>query len=65
MTLIHEVREGQHRIVSVQEDGTNTTGEWVEQREVAKLDKWYVIYGEHTLPQGVFTVKVVPHQVLA
>ena len=64
-TVIHEVREGLHRIVIVHDDSTNDAGEWTPTDQVAVHGKYFSIQGDHVLPQGVFTVKVVPHQVLA
>lgn len=64
-TLIHETNEGQHRLVMLKPDGTNDTGEWVEQRQVAHLNEThFAICGESPLPQGVFTVRVIPFQQL-
>jgi len=64
-TVIHEVREGLHRIIIMQEDGTNEAGEWTPTDQVAVNGKYFSIQGDHVLPQGVFTAKVVSHQVLA
>ena len=63
--IVHEVREGLHRIIVIKEDGTNDAGSWTPTDQVAVNDKYFSIQGDHVLPQGVFTVRVVPHQVLA
>ena len=63
-TVVHEVSEGQHRIVVLQEDGSNEAGQWTDASNVAVNGKYFSITGESALPQGVFTVKSVPHQVL-
>lgn len=68
MTLIHELTAaGQHRIVQVNDDGTNKTGDWVETRELAELDKYLAnASAEHNgLPPGIFTVRECAYQSLA
>lgn len=68
MTLIHEVNpEGQHRIVRVNDNGTNDAGDWAEGRDLARLEKWLAnaTPGIDGLPAGIFTVKGVDYQVLA
>lgn len=64
--LVHEVREGQHRIISFNNDGTNDTGTWVSVNEVASSadGKLFAIQGESVLPQGIFSVRGQEHQVL-
>lgn len=63
-TILHEVNHVQHRIVQVNADGTNKSGEWKALNEIATLDKYFAITGESVLPQGVFTVSEKAHQVL-
>ena len=64
-TIVHEVQDHRHRIVILNENGSNVASPWVSFNEVANNDKYFAIIGESELPQGVFTVRVVPHQVLA
>lgn len=67
LTLIHEMTaDGQHRIVAVSDDGTNSTGEWVDTRQLAThLDVYANAGGVAVLPAGIFKVREVAHQVLA
>ena len=67
MIWIHEHNDaGQHRIVAVEADGTNTAGEWVDVRKLATHhDLCASADPAYGLPAGVFKTKEVPHQVLA
>lgn len=67
LTLIHELTsDGQHRVVAVADDGTNSVGEWVDTRTLAAhLDVFANAGGVSQLPAGIFKVKEVKHQVLA
>ena len=67
ITLMHEIQEnGQHRIVAVAEDGTNSVGKWAPAHELAQHLGLFgnTDYG-NGLPPGIFQVKERPHQVLA
>ena len=66
LTLIHEMTAaGQHRIVAVADDGTNSAGEWVETRQLAQhLDVLANADSTLPLPPGIFKVKEVPYQAL-
>lgn len=64
-TVLHEVQDSRHRIVTISPDGTNTSGEWVSVTEVAQHNKYFAIWGDSVLPQGVFTVRGVSHQLLS
>lgn len=65
--FMHEIRDGQHRIVAVYGDSTNHAGEWVAITEVAYHDEeaLFAVIGEGVLPQGIFRCKVQPHQILS
>lgn len=63
-TVIHEVNGEQHRIVVLNPDSTNEVGDWVELRQVAHLDQYFAITGPSALPQGVFTCREIPFQML-
>ena len=67
LTLIHEHNSaGQHRVVAVASDSTNSTGDWVDERNLAKhLDVYANADANNGLPMGIFKVREVPHQVLA
>ena len=67
LTLIHEMTaDGRHRIVAVADDGTNSTGEWVDTRSLAThLDVYANAGGVPELPPGIFKVREVSYQVLA
>lgn len=64
--LIHELRDGLHRIVVIEAD-SNSAGAWVSQQEVAVSEngKLFAICGESVLPQGIFSVRDQAHQVLS
>lgn len=64
--VIHEIRnEGDHRLVAVEAEGTNTTGEWVRSTQLATLGPWFGNNDpSNGLPPGVFTVREYAHQVL-
>lgn len=67
LTAVHEFNDkGQHRIVTIADDGTNSHGEWVETRHLAThLDLYASADPSSGLPAGIFKVREVPHQVLA
>ena len=65
LKLVHEIRDGLHRIVAFNNDGTNEASEWIGQTEIANLKGWFAITGESALPQGIFTVSEKTHQVLS
>lgn len=65
LTVIHEIQDSRHRIVSIKGNGTNDTGEWVSCTEIAQHGKYLAICGDSVLPQGVFTVHSINHQVLS
>lgn len=67
MTLIHEYNDkGQHRIVAVADDGTNSHGDWAETHQIAQhLDLYACADPESGLPAGIFKTREVNHQVLA
>lgn len=67
LTLIHEMTaDGQHRIVAVADDGTNSAGEWVDTRSLAQhLDVLANAGGIKELPAGIFKTREVSYQVLA
>jgi len=62
--IVHEVHLQQHRIVLVGEEQPSNAGQWFGLHEVAKHEQYFAVVGESVLPQGVFTAKVVNHQVL-
>ena len=66
LTLIHESNSaGQHRIVAVASDGTNSSGEWQDVRKLAAhLDVFANSDADNSLPLGIFKVREVSHQVL-
>lgn len=66
ITLIHEVNKlGEHRIVAVSSDGTNSAGEWAAAHNLAThLDVLANADPDSGLPLGIFKVKEVAHQVL-
>ena len=66
--LIHEYNDkGQHRIVRVNTDSTNECSDWVDVHTLAQLGKNLAHGGsvDSALPPGIFTLREVPHQVLA
>lgn len=66
VTLIHEHNAGQHRIVAMASDGTNSASEWQELRNLCHhLDVVANADPDNGLPIGIFRVREVPHQVLA
>lgn len=67
LTFIHEHSDtGQHRIVAVADDGTNSAGEWVDVRRLAQhLDLYASADPSNGLPPGIFKAREVAHQVLA
>lgn len=67
LTFMHEFNaEGQHRIVAVSTEGTNSAGEWVEARRLAQhLNLFANADPSNGLPAGIFTVREQAHQVLA
>ena len=67
LTLIHEFNaKGQHRIVAVADDGTNSTGEWVSTTDFAHhLDLHANADPVNGLPAGIFKTREASHQVLA
>ena len=66
LTVLHELNpQGQHRIVTVGNDGTNSAGEWFAVTELAThLDLWASADPSKGLPE-VFKVREVAHQVLS
>ena len=66
ITLIHEVNGlGEHRIVAICSDGTNSAGEWAVAHKLAShLDVLANADPDSGLPLGVFKIKEVAHQVL-
>lgn len=67
LTLVHELSsEGKHRIVAIADDGTNSTGEWFEVRDLAwHLDCFAVADPCQGFTQGIYSFKLKNHQVLA
>jgi len=67
LTAIHEFNsKGQHRIVTICDDGTNSAGEWVAPTDLAHhLDLHACADPSFGLPAGIFKVKELAHQVLA
>ena len=64
--LIHEHLQGKHRIVQVSSDGTNDSGSWVHDTELASFKHYLASTGYvQGLPTGIFTVSAQPQQVLA
>jgi hypothetical protein len=66
LTVIHELNNsGQHRIVTVGSDGTNSAGEWFSTTELAThLDLWVSADPSKGLPE-VFKVRDTAYQVLS
>ena len=66
LTLIHETNNtGQHRIVAIATDGTNSNGDWQDVRKLAShLDTFANSDADNGLPLGIFKVREVFHQVL-
>ena len=67
LTLLHEFNsKGQHRVVAVADDGTNSAGDWAEPHNFAHhLDVHANADPANGLPAGVFKTREVSHQVLA
>lgn len=67
LTLIHEHNAtGQHRIIVMAEDGTNSSGPWAEAHQLAHhLDLHASADPSFGLPPGIFRTKELAHQVLA
>lgn len=67
LTLVHEMNsKGQHRIVAICDDGTNSAGEWVDTHELAQhLDVFANADFSNLLPPGIFKVREVSYQSLA
>lgn len=67
-TLVHEITDSRHRILCLNEDGSNDVGDWVSCTEIAthkvRKQAHFAICGESVLPQGIFTVQARNHQVL-
>jgi hypothetical protein len=66
LTTIHELNNcGQHRIVLVSSEGTNSAGEWFSVNELAEhLAVWASADPTKGLPE-IFTVRERSYQVLA
>lgn len=66
VTVLHELNNcGQHRIVTVGSDGTNSTSEWFSTNELAThLNLWASADPTKGLPE-VFTVRDHAYQVLS
>lgn len=66
VTLIHEQIQGKHRIVRVSSNGTNETGSWVHDTELAQLGNLRAGTGciEGLPCQQIFTTPVKETQVL-
>lgn len=66
VTVLHELNScGQHRIVTVGSDGTNSTGEWFSTNELAShLNLWASADPSKGLPE-VFIVRDKAYQVLS
>lgn len=67
VAILHEMEPtGRHRIVVIRDDGTNSVGDWFPNSEVAHHEGLFANANpDNGLPAGVFTVREVPHQVLA
>ena len=66
ITLIHEQLQGKHRICRISSDGTNETGNWVHDTELAALGYLRASAGcIDGLPIGIFTVNERAHQILS
>ena len=66
ITLIHEHLQGKHRIVHLSSEGTNDTGNWVHDTELAQFKHFRASTGYiEGLPMGIFTVNEKPQQTLS
>jgi len=67
LTYLHEHNaSGQHRIVAVANDSTNSVGNWVDERNLARhLDLFANTDANNGLPMGIFKVREISAQVLA
>jgi len=66
ITLIHEQLQGKHRICRISSDGTNDTGNWVHDTELAQYKHLRASTGYiEGLPTGIFTVNSQPQQSLS
>lgn len=67
LTLIHEFNsKGQHRIVCMSDDSTNSAGDWAEPHDLAHhLNLHASADPSNGLPAGIFTTSEKKHQVLA
>lgn len=65
-TLVHEHLQGKHRIVQISSDGSNDTGAWVHDTELASFRHLLASTGYvQGLPVGIFTVNSKAQQVLS
>lgn len=64
-SLIHEVNAiGQHRIVAIK-GGVPSHSPWFEYHSIAVFGRYRAsLQGNAAIPQGVFTVAAVSHEVL-
>lgn len=64
--IMHEKMHGVHRIVRIVPGHPAVGGEWVHEKDVAKLDSLRATteHGHADLPRGVFRTTGVEHMVL-
>ncbi len=67
MNVIHEYdAQGKHRIVVIDANDKRTEGRWVEHRSLAQHKGYYAAsdFYKGILPEGVFRMNWVPHEVV-